>query len=174
MNKLNHLIGCAVVAGAAFLGSNAFSADEPTPKIPRFSVDYMDKSVDPGTDFYHYAAGTWLKDNPVPADKPRWAGFDELQQRNLFLIHNILESAASDSAAPAHTPKREVGDFFVSAMDTNRINELALKPLEADFARIDAIKSTGELMQFVAELQLRNVIRACSRTRRKVMFMRCI
>ncbi len=42
-------------------------------------------------------------------------------------------------------------------MDTNRINELALKPLEADFARIDAIKSTDELIQLVAELRLRNV-----------------
>ena len=61
------------------------------PKVPRFSVDYMDKTVDPGTDFYHYADGTWLKNNPVPPDKSRWAGFIELQERNWNLIHQILD-----------------------------------------------------------------------------------
>ncbi|HWF19904.1 MAG TPA: M13 family peptidase, partial [Verrucomicrobiae bacterium] len=56
--------------------------DEPMQKVPRFSVDYMDRSVDPTVDFYHFANGNWLKQNPVPEDKSRWAGFDELQERN--------------------------------------------------------------------------------------------
>ena len=63
--------------------------------IPRFSVDYMDKTVKPEEDFYHYADGTWLKKNPVPEDKSRWAGFIELQERNWFLIHEILMTQRS-------------------------------------------------------------------------------
>src|SRR6267154_466999 len=68
-------------------GSAAIAADATAPKVPRFSIDYMDKSVQPGVDFYHYADGTWLKNNPVPPDKSRWGGFAELQERNWFLIH---------------------------------------------------------------------------------------
>ncbi len=157
MKKLNHLVGCAVAAGVALWAANESSGAEAALKVPRFSVNNMDKSVDPGADFYHYAAGTWLKENPVPEDKSRWAGFDQLRQRDWFLMRDILENAANDTSASAHSPKREVGDFFASAMDTNRINELGLKPLAQDFARIDALKSTAELIQFVAELQLRDV-----------------
>src|ERR1700759_5209142 len=70
--------------------------DNPDPAIPvpRFSVDYMDRSVAPDTDFYRYACGTWLKNNPVPEDKPSWASFLEVRERNTQLLHGILEDAA--------------------------------------------------------------------------------
>src|SRR6266481_4215384 len=73
---------------------------EPSAKVPRFSVDYMDKSVAPDTDFFHYADGAWLKNNPVPPDKSRWASFTELQERNWYLIHEILNSVCAEKAAP--------------------------------------------------------------------------
>ena len=57
-------------------------AAEPAPAVPRFSVDNMDRSVDPSVDFYRFAAGSWLRNNPVPSDKSRWSGFEELQERN--------------------------------------------------------------------------------------------
>ena len=157
MNKLIGFIGWAAAVGAGWLGVGESRAAEAVPKVPRFSVTNMDRSVAPGADFYHFAAGNWLKQNPVPADKSRWAGFDELQQRNWFLIRDILENAAQDQSASAHSPKREVGDFFASALDTNRIDELGLKPLANDFARIAALKSNEEMMRLLAEFQLRNV-----------------
>ncbi|HEX3799418.1 MAG TPA: M13 family metallopeptidase [Verrucomicrobiae bacterium] len=157
MKRSYPLLGFALATGAILLTNYLSFAAEPPPKIPRFSIQYMDQSVDPGADFFHYAAGTWLKDNPVPADKSRWASFDQLHLRNMHLLRDIMEKAAADTTAAPHTPIREVGDFYASAMDTNRINELGAKPLEADFARIDALKSTEELMQFLAELQSRGV-----------------
>jgi putative endopeptidase len=137
--------------------SQVFAADAALPKVPRFSAAYLDRAVDPGVDFYHYVCGTWLRENPVPGDKARWAGFDELQQRDWFLLRGILENATTNSSAPEHSPTREVGDFFASEMDTNRIDQLGLKPLTGDFGRIAAIKSTQELIREVAYLQLRNV-----------------
>ena len=128
------------------------------PKAPAFSVNYMDRSVSPSTNFYLYADGEWLKNNPVPPDKSRWAAFTELAERNWFLIHEILESAArrAESLPPA-SPTREVGDFFASAMDTNRIEELGLKPIAADLKQIDRIKSTGDLFAVLADFHLRGI-----------------
>src|SRR6266446_3358418 len=113
-----------MVAGGAALVIGLRAADSPpvskadgansTPAA-RFSVQNMDPSIDPGADFYHFAAGNWLKSNPVPADKSRWSGFEELQERNWRLIREILESAATDNSSPAKAPRREVGDFFASA-----------------------------------------------------------
>ncbi|MBM3846120.1 MAG: M13 family metallopeptidase, partial [Verrucomicrobia bacterium] len=132
------------------------SRAETTPKVPRFSIEFMDKSVEPSVDFYRYAVGTWQKNNPVPADKARWSGFDELTERNQHLIRAILEEAAASSAAP-RTPQRLVGSFFASAMNTNRIEQLAFKPIEPDLRRVAAVKSVEELMVLLADLQLSDV-----------------
>src|SRR5436190_1981367 len=88
--------------------SMTFVAAEP-PAVPRFSVENMDKSVNPSVDFYHFAAGTWLTNNPVPADKSSWSAFAALQERNWFLLREILESSAANDTAPAGSPRREVG-----------------------------------------------------------------
>ncbi|HWD91623.1 MAG TPA: M13 family metallopeptidase [Verrucomicrobiae bacterium] len=127
------------------------------PPIPRFSTNYMDRSVDPAKDFYHYADGNWVKENPVPADKSRWASFSELAERNWYLIHDILDSAAADTAAPAHSPRREVGDFFASAMDTNRIEKLGFKPIAGDLKRIDHVQSLKNLFALLADFHDRGI-----------------
>lgn len=124
---------------------------EKEPRIPGFSIDYMDKSVDPGADFYKYADGNWVKDNPVPADKARYGAFDELSERNFYLLHGILESAEDDKSAPPKSPMREVGDFYASAMDTARIEALKFKPIEGDLARIDQIKTVDDLFKLLAD-----------------------
>ncbi|MCI0541160.1 MAG: M13 family metallopeptidase, partial [Verrucomicrobiales bacterium] len=143
------------VCAALFWPSRADGADAPL-KVPRFSLEYMDKSVDPGADFFRHACGSWVKNNPVPPDKARWAGFEELREYNWHLIHAILNSSLAANA-PAHTPTRQVGDFFGSALDTNRLEQLRFKPLENDFARIDALPSVDEMMRLLADLQMRNV-----------------
>lgn len=127
------------------------------PPVPRFSVSYMDRSVDPRKDFYHFADGAWLTNNPVPPDKSRWASFSELAERNWYLIHQILIDAAADTKSPAKAPRREVGDFFASAMDTNRIEKLGFKPIESDLKRIDAIKTTKDLFAVLADFHKRGI-----------------
>ena len=148
---------CLIVTGAiSFAPANAPASDAP-PNIPRFSIGNMDRSVEPGSDFYQFSAGTWLKKNPVPADKSRWSGFDELRERNLHLLRGILEGAASDKSEAAASPRRQVGDFYASAMDTNRLQNLRFKPIAKDLKRIDRLKSTEELVKLLAELHEQNV-----------------
>jgi putative endopeptidase len=152
------LLSCTLVlsgimsANAGWTSTSLNTGDiDKEPIIPRFSVEYMDKSVSPAQDFYHFAVGTWLKNNPVPADKARWAAFTELAERNNYLIHGILEEARSDTTAAAKSAKHEVGDLFASAMDTNLIEQLKFKPIEKDLTRIENIKSTDDLFKLLAE-----------------------
>ncbi len=133
-------------------------ADEAMPKVPRFSVENMDKSVDPATDFYRFATGTWLKNNPVPADKSRWAGFDELQDRNWKLIRGLLETTAKDAPKSSNRsdPATQVGNFYLSATDTNRLEKLGFKPLDKELKRIAAIKDLKQLFRLLGEEHLSN------------------
>ncbi len=157
MKKLNCLSICLAAAGVALPSRTRSAAAEPPPKAPRFSVDQMDRSVDPGTDFYRFAGGTWLKNNPVPADKSRWTSFEQLQERNWYLIREILEASATDKSASANSSTRKVGDFFASAINTNRLERLGLKPVRKDFKRIAALKSADELLRLLADFQQRGV-----------------
>src|SRR5580704_10047640 len=152
-------LGLLLAAAVCFTGraEDGTSTNQP-PRVPAFSVDYMDRSVNPSADFYHYADGEWLKNNPVPPDKSRWASFMELAERNWYLIHGILDDAASHSESlPPHSPRREVGDFYASAMDTNRIEELGLTPIADDLKRIDSIKSTEDLFTLLADFHQRGI-----------------
>lgn len=159
MNRLNRLVNTLALAACAGLLSNHIPAAEAPPKAPRFSVSYMDKSVQPGTDFFHYAAGTWIKSNPVPADKSRWGAFIELSERNWFLIHQILDSTIA-GAAPTNSPVQKVGDFYRAAMDTNRLEELGFKPLDTDFERIEAVRTPEDMLRLLADFH-QHRISAC-------------
>jgi putative endopeptidase len=151
------------IALATFVTVAVVGAEMPSlssnlpPAIPAFSISYMDQSVNPAADFYHYANGNWIKNNPVPADKARWASFNQLADRNWYLIHDILDNATADTSSPPHSPQREVGDFFASAMDTNRIEKLGLKPIASDLKQIDGIKSTKDLFSVLADFHRRGI-----------------
>jgi len=139
----------AVASVASTLAAEPLAPVGPEPRVPAFSISYMDQSVEPAADFYSFADGQWVKDNPVPADKARWASFVELAERNSYLIHALLEEAAAGDYAKG-TPRREVGDFYTSAMDTNRLEQLRFQPIAADLKRIDDIKSTDDLFRLLA------------------------
>jgi putative endopeptidase len=129
---------------------------ETPPPVPRFSMDYMDRSIEPGRDFFRFAAGTWIKNNPVPPDKSRWGGFMELQERNWFLLHEILDATLT-GGTPAAGAERQVADFYRSAMDTNRLEALRFQPIEADLQRIAALSDAPGVLRLLAEFHQRGI-----------------
>jgi predicted metalloendopeptidase len=116
----------------------------------------MDPSVEAGSDFYRFADGGWVKNNPVPADKSRWGAFMELQERNWFLIHEILNDTLT-SEQPVGSPGRKVAEFFRSAMDTNRLEQLGFAPIQADLKRINELSESGDVLRLLAEFHSRGI-----------------
>src|SRR6266700_8078177 len=57
-------------------------------------VSAMNKSVDPCVDFYQYACGNWIAQNPLPADRARWGRFTELSSHNEKVLLDIIQGAA--------------------------------------------------------------------------------
>ena len=113
----------------------------------------MDLSVKPGDDFYTYASGNWIKNNPVPAKETRWGSFNELRDFNINAVKSLVEEAAADKSAPAGSVKRRVGDFYTAAMDSATIEKLGYTPIKADLAKIQQIKDIPGVLDEVAYMR---------------------
>jgi putative endopeptidase len=109
----------------------------------------FDTSVTACEDFYQYANGSWVKNNPVPADRSVWGLFDELQERSRNIQREILESAAKDRRAGTGSVRQQLGDFYATGMDEAAIERAGFEPIKADLAAIDAIATPDDLVAFV-------------------------
>jgi predicted metalloendopeptidase len=115
----------------SFAQSDAAPSSSSMPALQRFSIDQVDKTLDPCSDFFQYACGKWIKANPIPADQGGWGTFNMLAIWNIAAVHNTLEEAAQPSAN--RTPvQQKVGDYFASCMDEDAINKAGLKPLQPE------------------------------------------
>jgi putative endopeptidase len=139
-------------AKASSKSAGAGSTTSLPPKIPAFDLSAMDRSIDPCTDFYRYACGGWMAQNPIPPDQASWARFHELQERNREVLHQILERAAKPD--PKRSPvMQKIGDFYSSCMDEQKIDALGAKALEPALERIAKIASRRDLLSAIAYLQ---------------------
>src|SRR5215471_8345017 len=132
------------------LTATSFSQDKPRTEL-KFDIGAVDRSADPCTDFYQFACGGWMAKNPIPADRPYWAVFQQMREVNDVRVHDILVGAGE--AAP-NKPKDEqkIGDYYSSCMDETTIEAKGLQPLRPELNRIAAIKNRDDLAKEVARL----------------------
>ena len=104
----------------------------------------MDLSVKPGDNFFLYTNGTWMKDTPIPPDRGSIGAGAQVADLTDTRVVELIQSAAKANA-PAGSPKRMIGDYYASFMDTTAIEAAGIKPLQPAFATIAAIKTRKDL-----------------------------
>ncbi|WP_432709717.1 M13 family metallopeptidase [Pedobacter sp.] len=148
--KLQELKGYFAVLGIVAASYSASAQLTPSKLIDPAN---MDLSVKPGDDFYQYASGSWIKNNPVPAKETRWGSFNVLRDFNIIAVKGLVHDAAADKNAAAGTPTRRVGDFYTAAMDSLTIEKLGYTPIKADLARVQKIKDLSGVLTEVSNMR---------------------
>ncbi|WP_447931290.1 M13 family metallopeptidase [Sphingopyxis fribergensis] len=108
------------------------------PEIGDFGFDLtgMDKSVQPGDDFYTYANGTWAKNTQIPADKSNYGMFTALADLSQKRTREILDVAKGD-------PNSMIGRAYSSYLDAPAVEAKGLDPIQPWLTRVRAVDKAG-------------------------------
>jgi len=127
----------------------AATAPTPPPLTSGVTKGNMDTAVRAQDDFYRYVNGHWLDTFQIPDDKPMSGAFVKLDDEAKANIRVIIEETAKTSDT-ADKDKQKIADLYASFMDEAALETAGLKPLGAEFARIDALKDKKEIPALVA------------------------
>jgi len=114
----------------------------------------FDKSVRPQDDLFRHVNGAWLTKTEIPADRPVYGTFVQLDERAEAHLYALIEELAGQPNKKPGSTAQQVGDFYAGFMNEKRLNELGADPLKPRLAEIDAITDTRQLADVTGRLSV--------------------
>ncbi len=144
MKKRIVLLSCLLLGGISQLSAQQ--------KNPGINLDFMDKSVKPGDDFFRYVNGLWFDKTEIPSDRVRWGSFDELRQNTDKDALAILKEAVNNKKLDPKSDQAKAVKVYTTYMDTISRNKLGVKPILPTLAKINAIKTVQDVNNLIIEM----------------------
>lgn len=115
------------------------------------NLEYMDKNVKPGDDFFRYVNGEWFDKTEIPADRTRWGSFDELRQNTDIDALNILKEAINNKQLDPKSDQMKAVNVFKTYLDLDARNKLGIKPIQSTLDQINKIKNVNDIVALLKE-----------------------
>jgi putative endopeptidase len=112
-----------------------------------------DPSVRAQDDLFRHINGKWIATAEIPGEYGLYGSFMQLRDNSLRDLRAIIEEAASHHDSPPRSEAQQIGDLYSDFMNEARVEKLGLEPIQADLAKVDAIKDKSELLTLLGQLQ---------------------
>jgi len=95
-------------------------------------------------DFYQFACGGWMANNPLTPEYSRFGSFDKLGLQNLEQVNGLIQEIAAKKH-PQGSIAQKIGDLYNLAMDTARRDQEGIAPVQKTLDEIAGISTREEL-----------------------------
>ena len=119
-------------------------------------LENMNPTAKPGTDFYEYACGGWLKANPLGPEYARFGSFNTVDEENNRRIREIIEGLAQQQNKPGSLAQK-IGDLYTLRMDSVRMNRDGIQPVMKDLRRVADVKNTDQWIKLIIQFNTEGV-----------------
>jgi putative endopeptidase len=136
-------------AAVAFLFS--FCNEPDTKPAKDLFADNVDSTANPAQDFFQFANGKWLKNNPIPSTESNWGIGDKVQEEIYTNLRKINEDAAKEKATSGDS--QQIGDFWSTGMDSAKADKLGLQPIEKELKMISDVKDVKDAISVMVALE---------------------
>jgi len=119
---------------------------------PGIDFNNLDKTVSPGSNFYQYSCGGWMKNNPLTGEYARFGSFDKLAENNRSQLKGLIEGLAKVKNQPG-TVAQKIGDLYNIAMDSAKLNKEGAAPIKPYLKKIASLKNKSAIYPLLAEMR---------------------
>ena len=111
-------------------------------------LENLDTTAVPQNDFYQYACGGWMANNPLTPEYSRFGSFDKLGLQNLEQVNGLIQEIAAEKHEQGSIAQK-IGDIYNLSMDTARRDQEGIAPVQKTLDEIAAINDRSQLSQIL-------------------------